>query len=134
MLGRRALFLGTLAAVALATRSAAAGSYLSRTTVLLGGALRDAEALRKRMTDKELARVVHAVAKSRVDVASRMEVPPAVAKAHPHLLLVLESVERAADAAVNGSTKTCFERLEDARREEKILRGVMRELGFSLED
>lgn len=134
MLGRRALFFSTLVGLAFVARPALAGSYLSRTSVLLGGAVRDAEALRKRMTDKELARVVHAVAKARVDVASRMEVPPAVAKAHPHLLLVLESVERASDAAMNGSTKTCFERLEDGRREEKILRGVMRELGFLLED
>ena len=40
-----------------------------------------------------------------------MEVPAAVVKAHPHLLLVLENCERAHDAASEGNFKKFMEHL-----------------------
>jgi tRNA (cytidine/uridine-2'-O-)-methyltransferase len=108
MVGRRSLFVACATLAFFPTTRAFAGSYLSRASLLVNGAKRDADTLRKRMTDKELARVVQTVSKARVEVASRMEVPPSVAKAHPHLLLVLENVERAADAAMNDARrKSC---------------------------
>lgn len=111
---------------------ARAGSYLDRAAVLLAGSRHESDQLRSRLTDKELATVVAAIADTRVRVASRMEVPAAVAKAHPHLLLALEHAERAAAAAVEGSYKVALEKLEAARREDEAFRGVLKELGHAL--
>lgn len=111
---------------------ARAGSYLDRAAVLLAGSRHESDQLRSRLTDKELATVVAALADTRVRVASRMEVPAAVAKAHPHLLLALEHAERAAAAAVEGSYKVALEKLEAARREDEAFRGVLKELGHAL--
>lgn len=111
---------------------ARAGSYLDRAAVLLAGSRHESDQLRARLTDKELATVVAAIADTRVRVASRMEVPAAVAKAHPHLLLALEHAERAAAAAVEGSYKIALEKLEAARREDEAFRGVLKELGHAL--
>ncbi len=118
--------------LAVAPRSAQAGSYLDRAAVLLGGSRHESDQLRTRLTDKELARVIAAIAETRVHVASRMEVPAAVGKAHPHLLMALEHAERAAAAALDGSYKVALERLEAARREQESFRGVLKELGLAL--
>lgn len=131
---RRVLF-GLLACLALLValpRAAYAGSYLDRAGVLLAGSRHESEQLRGRLTDKELATVIAAIAETRVRVGSRMEVPAAVARAHPHLLLALEHAERAAAAAVDGSYKVALERLEAARREHEAFRGVLKELGLAL--
>src|SRR5690606_3861410 len=79
-----------------------AGSYLNRAALLLTQAGDDADYLRAKLTDRELARVVHRLAVARLDAAGSMQVPKEVALAHPHLLLVLENYERAADAAKEG--------------------------------
>ena len=63
-----------------------------------------------------------------------MIVPAQVAKAHPHLLLVLENSERAADAASEGNFKKFMEHLNTAREEEKTFRSVLGELGYTLPD
>ncbi len=113
-------------------RPAHAGSYLDRATVLLDGSRHDLVMLRARLTDKELARVVLAVARARSDAAQRMEVPAAVAKAHPHMLLVLAHAERAADAAAQGNFKGAVEHLDGAKLEEKLFRAALKEAGFPL--
>lgn len=116
----------------LAPRDAHAGSYLDRSAMLLNGSKRDSDVLRAHLTDKELATVVQAIADTRVRSASRMEVPAAIAKAHPHLLLALEHAERAATAAVAGDIKVAFEKLEAARRENEAFRALCKEMGFPL--
>ncbi len=108
------------------------GTYLNRAGLLVGEAAREAEVLRKRLHDKELARVVHKLAEARVEAASTMHVPKEVAVAHPHLLLVLENYERAADAAVDGRGERFLVHLARAREEESTLRGVLKQLGWKL--
>jgi hypothetical protein len=131
--GRRAWLGGLVAAGALGWSGvAAAGSYLERAALLLDGARRDTAALRRRITDKELARVVRRVAEARSDAASTMEIPAAVGKAHPHLLLALAAVERAAQAVLEGNVEATFERLEAVRREDSIFRAAIREAGFEV--
>ena len=76
--------------------------------------------------------VVQALAEARVKVARKMECPEAVAKAHPHLLLVLENLERAADAASKGNFKKFMEHLTTARNEDRTFRAIITELGYSL--
>ncbi len=130
---RRALLLALSSApVLLFTSEAFAGSYLDRSALLLDGSRRDAEALRAKLTDKELAKVVEAVADARQTAASKMDVPAKVAKAHPHLLLTLANVERAAQAAIEGRTTQVLEHLESSKREETIFRSTLSELGFPL--
>jgi hypothetical protein len=111
-----------------------AGSYLDRAGLLVHAAGRDADYLRARLSDKELARVVHAVASARVKAATTMSVPKEVAQAHPHLLLVLENYERATEAAADGRTQRFLIYQQRARDEERILRGVLKQLGWSLPD
>jgi hypothetical protein len=111
-----------------------AGSYMDRVALLVTSSNRDSDYLRGRLGDKELARVIHAVAQARVDSAGSMQVPKEVVQAHPHLLLVLENHERAADAAVAGNAQKFLIYQQRARDEERVLRGVLKQLGFPLPD
>jgi hypothetical protein len=133
---KRRSALAWLGAMALGTvaRPAAAGTYLEAAGLLVGANRRDAEALRKRPTDKDLAKVIHTVASARSTAAADMVVPEKVAKAHPHLLLTLAKIERAALAAREGNVKVLLEQLDAARTEETLFRSVLKELGFSLGD
>ncbi len=126
-------FVGALGAtVLLWAVPAFAGSYLDRAALLLHQASSDADFLRARLSDKELARVVHSMASARVQSASHMIVPKEVAQAHPHLLLVLESYERATEYAKDGKAEKFLVYQQRAQEEERILRGVLKQLGWSL--
>lgn len=133
MPSRRQLLTAFLAMpVLVVTARAWAGSYLDRAAMLIGQAVREAEYLRARLSDRELARTVQRLAAARSKAASTMLVPEEVAKAHPHLLLVLASYERAAGAAAEGDTGRFFVAVEQGREEEEIFRGVLRQLGWTL--
>jgi len=129
---RHFVWFGVLAASLTLTGLAHAGSYLDRVSILVADAGRDADYLRGRLSDKELARVIHAIAEARVTAASTMQVPKEVAQAHPHLLLVLENYERAAEAAKDGNAQRFLIYQQRARDEEKVLRGVLKQLGWPL--
>ncbi|MDI1479938.1 hypothetical protein [Polyangium sp. y55x31] len=111
-----------------------AGSYLDRAALLLDEARKEGDMLQPRTFDKELVLVVKALAEARARVGRKMEVPAAVTKAHPHLLLVLENYERAASAAEDGNFKKFMEHLNTARDEDRNFRAIMRELGYTLPD
>ncbi len=130
---RRALLAaGASIAAAWVARPAWGGSYLTRAALLLSGNGRDAAALRASLTDKEVARVVQVVAEARARAAAKMDVPATVAKAHPHLLLALNHVERAAQGALDGNLKRALEHLEGAKREETVFRAALKEAGHAL--
>jgi len=109
-----------------------AGSYLDRAALLVTQGGQEAEYLRAHLSDRELARTVHKLTAARLKAAGTMQVPKEVVLAHPHLLLVLENYERAADAAAAGQTARFLEHLQRARDEEVILRGVLQQLGWPL--
>jgi hypothetical protein len=130
---RRLVTLALAALVAFAALpSAWAGSYLDRAALLLDQARKEGDMLQPRMHDKELVDIVRSLAEVRVRVARKMEVPAAITKAHPHLLLVLEASERAASAAKDGNFKKFMEHLNVARDEERIFRAVLSELRYTL--
>ena len=131
-LSRRALGLGLVAAWASAPRSAWAGSYLNRAALLLRNALQEAEYLRVRVNDKELARIVHELARTRLEAAGRMTVPKEVVQAHPHLLLVLENFERSAEAAEQGKVERFLVYHQRALDEDRTFRSVLKQLGWSI--
>ncbi len=130
---RRQVLSGLLGLAGLAWGEPAfAGSYLDRAALLLEGSRKDGAALRGKLTDRELARVIQIVAEARLTAASKMDVPAAVAKAHPHLLLSLTKLERAANAAKDEGYRSAVEHLDAAMREDAVFRGVLKELGHPL--
>jgi hypothetical protein len=131
LLRRLLVLVVSVLALAVAT-PAWAGSYLDRAALLLDESRREGDMLQPRTNDKEMVLIVKALAEARARVGRKMEVPAAVAKAHPHLLLVLENCERAADAASEGNFKKFMEHLTTARDEERTFRALISELGYTL--
>jgi hypothetical protein len=116
----------------LLTSVAWAGSYMDRTTLLINEARRASNFLRSRSYDKELARVIHHAALARLEAAQKMSVPKEVVLAHPHVLIVLEHHERAANAAALGEPQKFFIYELKADEEERVLRSVLEQLGWPL--
>jgi len=132
---RRTLLATLFALVAFMSAPAAwAGSYLDRAAILLDESRKEGDMLQPRTFDKELATVIKALAEVRSRTGQKMEVPAAIAKAHPHLLLVLSNCERAADAALEGNFKKFMEHLNTAREEDKTFRALVQELGYAVPD
>ena len=131
---RVVLSLGAVAVTSLVSGPAYAGTYLDTASLFVGANRRDNDMLRKRPTDKAFATAVHRVAEARSSAAADMTVPEKVARAHPHLLLTLAKVERAAEAAKEGNARVVIELLDSARTEESLFRAALKELGFTLSD
>jgi heme exporter protein D len=121
-----------LAAALLCTTMVWAGSYMDRTALLINEARRASHFLRQRSHDKELARIVHHAALARLEAAQTMSVPKEVALAHPHVLIVLEHHERAANAAENGDVQKFLVYELKSEEEERVLRSVFEQLGWPL--
>ncbi len=129
---RRLFVLVAFAFALVIARPARAGSYLDRAALMLDEARREGDMLQPRTNDKEMILVVKTLAEARARVGRKMEVPAAVAKAHPHMLLVLENCERAADAAAEGNFKKFMEHLTIARDEDRTFRVIIAELGYTM--
>ncbi|HVK70382.1 MAG TPA: hypothetical protein VM694_38280 [Polyangium sp.] len=134
MMRRIALAMLVTLALVFTVLPAWAGSYLDRAALLLDEARKEGDMLQPRTFDKELVLVVKALAETRSRVGRKMEVPAAVTKAHPHLLLVLANYERAASAAEDGNFKKFMEHLNAARDEDRNFRAILKELGYALPD
>lgn len=132
-MNRRA-FLSTAAAAAvlLAASAALGGSYLDRAALMLDGGRKEIEMVKSRTSDKELLLVVKALTEARVKSGRKMNVPAQVVDAHPHLLLVLESYDRALDALLASNMKKYSECLVNAADEERTFRMMIKNAGFSL--
>lgn len=131
---RRALATLSAFAAALWTGLAWAGTYLNRAAVLLAGGAREANYLRARVADRELAVIVHRLAQARLAAAQEMTVPKEVVLAHPHLLLVLESYEQASEAATRGDAERFITYYQRALDEERTFRAVLKSFGWVLPD
>jgi hypothetical protein len=134
MMRRRAGFLGLLLVALAVTVPAFAGTYLSRAALLVSSGAREINYLRARFADKELARVVQRLAQARLDTAGAMTVPKEVTNAHPHLLLILENHVQAADAATRGEGEKFNIFFQRALDEERTLRAVLKNNGWTLPD
>lgn len=134
-MNRRRFLASTAALAALAVSAPAfAGSYLDRAALLLDQARKEGDLLQPRTQDKELALVIKALSEARAKAARKMEVPAAIAKAHPHLLLVMETWDRAVESALEGNFKKFMEHLLTAREEDRIFRALVKELGYAIPD
>jgi hypothetical protein len=113
-------------------RPGIAGSYLDRAALLIREAREEADVLSTRLGDRELARVVQRLCEGRVAAADEMLVPKEVKLAHPHLILMLERYERAADAAASGKPDGFVALRREARDEEQVFRSIVQRLGWTL--
>jgi hypothetical protein len=72
------------------------------------------------------------MATARLDAARTMTVPKEVEQAHPHLLLVLENYQQAAEAATLGETERFAIYFQRAQDEERTFKAVLKQLGWLL--
>jgi len=128
---RRRMLLSALAMLLL-TGTAWAGTYLNSAAFLLSQSAKEGDYLRAHIGDKELSDLIHKLASARLEAAKGMLVPKEVVQAHPHLLLVLENYERAADAATRGESQKFLVYQQRARDEERTFRGVLKQFGYAL--
>ena len=128
---RRRVLVGLLGLLLL-TGSAWAGTYLNSAALLLIQSSKEGDYLRAHIGDKELAELIHKLSNARLEAAKGMLVPKEVVQAHPHLLLVLENYERAADVATRGEAEKFLVYQQRARDEERTFRGVLKQFGYTL--
>lgn len=114
------------------TSPAFAGSYLSRTALLIDQSKHESAYLRRHLGDIELARVVHQLCLGRLRAARDMLVPKEVKLAHPHVMSMLENYERAADAAVRKSPEGYLTFSRSAQDEELIFKTILDQNGWKL--
>jgi len=129
---RRVLSLAASSALLLWAAPLFAGTYLNSAALLLLQASHEADYLRARINDKDLAELIHKLADARLEAAKGMLVPKEVVQAHPHLLLTLENYERGADAATRGELEKFLVYQQRARDEDRTFRGVLKQFGYSL--
>ncbi|HKO46716.1 MAG TPA: hypothetical protein VJV79_03285 [Polyangiaceae bacterium] len=127
---RRVLF--AVFGALLLSSSAWAGTYLNSAALLLIQSSKEGDYLRAHIGDKELADLIHKLASARLEAAKAMLVPKEVVQAHPHLLLVLENYERAADTATRGEAEKFLVYQQRARDEDRTFRGVLKQFGYAL--
>lgn len=129
---KQVVFWLTLATALLCTGPALAGPYLNTAALLLREGLQSADWLRANLGDKELAKNALRVAEARVDVASHMQVPREVEKAHPHFLLALSNIERGVEAASRGDVTGFLRFVDVAYGEARTFRAILEQLRLSL--
>jgi hypothetical protein len=128
-------FLSLLLGVALSMTLAAsawAGTYLDTVALLLDESHRSAEWVERHLWDVKLATIAHQLADARVKSGRAILVPHEVEKAHPHLLLSLEALERAMSAAVEGEHQRFLRLLVQAREEERTFRSILSQDKFTV--
>ncbi len=121
-----------LAVVLFVALPARAGSYLDRAALLVQQARDESTYLRKHLSDVELARLIHGICLGRVEAAREMLVPKEIQLAHPHIVLMLESYERASAAATKGSAGDFLNFTRRAQDEEQVFRGIIIQSGWEL--
>ena len=102
--------------------------YMSQLSLVLDGARRLFSFCEHHAGTPELAKFGYPLAERYVEMATRMLPSPKLAVAHPHLLLVVENLERALDAATTGDTTGYQKRMRIAREEVANLEAVLKQL------
>lgn len=130
---RAAVFFVCLVALGLAA-PAHAGTYLDAASMMLDESHRALDAVQRHVTDTKLAGVARSVADARVRAGRLLVVPKEAEPAHPHLLLALESAERAFAAASEGDSRKFLRLAMTSRDEERTMRAVLAESHLALPD
>lgn len=106
--------------------------YLTQMALTLEGARRLMLWVETHPNDGELARFAYPLAERYVEMAGHLTPSAKLAVAHPHLLLIVENVERAVEAAGAGEMTVFRQRARTVREELAILDGVLKQLKLKL--
>jgi hypothetical protein len=106
--------------------------YLAELCMVLEGARRLILWAETYPSDTDFARFAHPLAERYVEMAGRMTPPGKLVVVHPHLLIVVENVERALDAAGSGDLGSFRQRMRIVREELSNLDGVLKQLKVRL--
>jgi hypothetical protein len=120
-----------VSAVELSTRER---SYMSELSLVIEGARRLTAFCEQHAAEKELARWARPLAERYVELANHMLPSVKLAVAHPHLLLVVENLDRALDSAAAGDAATYQKRLRIARDELANLEAVLKQLKLRVQE
>lgn len=137
MRARLALLLGLLVVSAVPRVEAQADSrrdrvYLAELALTLEGARRVMLWVETHPGDPEFARFAHPLSERYVEMAGHLTPSAKLVAAHPHLLLVVENVERAVEAASLGEMGVFRKHARTVREELAILDNVLKQLKFKL--
>ena len=102
--------------------------YLTSLSLVVDGARRLVGLCEGNGGEAEFARFARPLAERYVELASRMLPPPKATVVHPHLVLVVENLERALDAAAASDGGGYQKRVRIAREELLNLEAVVRQL------
>ena len=106
--------------------------YLTQLSLLVDAARRLIAFSENNIDERDLIKFAHPLSKSYVELASHMLPPPKTAVAHPHLLLVVENLERALDSALANDMVAYQKRIRIARDELANLEAVLKQLKLRL--
>lgn len=129
---KRALALVLLSLSLLVAQIAHAAPYLDVAALLLDESRRGVAWVERRLHDKQLIETAHRLSEARVQAARFIEVPKNADRAHPHLLLTLETTERALFAATSGDMKRFVRLMRQAREEERTYRELLQQSKMTL--
>lgn len=107
-------------------------NYLAELALLLEGARRLIAFCEGNLDDRELAKFAQPLAERYVEMANHMLPSAKLVVAHPHLLLVVENLERAIDAAAAADGAMYQKRMRIARDELANLEAVIKQLKLRL--
>ena len=102
--------------------------YLAELALLVEGSRRLINFAGQNLDERELLRFAHPLAERYVELSGHMLPSAKVVVAHPHLILVVENVERALDASAAGDAVTYQKRMRIARDELANLEAVLKQL------
>jgi hypothetical protein len=105
--------------------AAQAGTYLQAAALLLDEAKKSSDWVQMHFGDVELAEIAHQLSEARVKAGRTLTVSKEVERAHPHLLLTLETCERAMAAAVDHQGTRFLRLAAQARDEERTFRAIL---------
>lgn len=106
--------------------------YLTEVGLVAEGARRLLAYCDQRGGDADFAKFAQPLAEQYVELAGRMLPSPKATVVHPHLLLVVENLERALDAAASADTATYQKRIRVTRDELMNLDAVLKQLKLRL--
>lgn len=129
---KRALAITALLSAWLWANFAWADSYLDTAALLLDQSRRNLDWAERRAQDKQHIHVAHLVAEAHVKAGQQIQVSKEADRAHPHLLLTLETAERALFAAKEGEIKRFLRLRRIAREEERAFRELLQQVKKSL--
>ena len=106
--------------------------YMTELGLMVDGARRLIAFSESNVDDRELTKFARPLAERYVETANHMVPPAKIAVVHPHLLLVMENLERALDSAAAADMASYHKRMRIARDELANLEAVLKQLKLRL--